>query len=1093
MKSNHTILALLLIACPIASVFALDNEISVGQAQTDAHEQNDRVVDQAVLMSKKNAITSLQRILSQRRSPDEPRLLMNLAEIQRNCAEYEFRIAHGKAIELANQKILLEDYRKMLADSVGTLNKLLTNYPTFKDAVRAVFMRGKAFAELGRSLSAIADYNYVIGQKQKSKAYNFAIVSLVDLLMDEKNYAGVIQQYVQAHAQPTDDYYPILLDRAAFAYYSLGNFPSALQFAEAEIRFFRTKSNLNKTDSADLEKILNNVVLFYSAGVIAKSPTQTPENAFGYFERIGGRTQLTRMLSSFGYLLRSKGLDNELETVKRTVIASNLSPLDKAEVLFVVFENEINRRSYAAIQDSSAALQSVFAQYSSQGSGAKLDDKKFSRLNKSLSEASETFQKEFVSNPNSPNRTVIASALKSVYRFLLVLDGGHDKKADKTAKIYTNLAEIDFALKDYAGATRSYRWVVSSQGVSRALDAALKSISSRYEELSGKNLLPKDLVAHAMNSNLPVALPAESQEWISWIDDYASEVGSAYTPHSAELQVFQFEANRLLYASGQLEESFRRSKKFMAQYPNSKYAAAAAALMLDTYVAGQDWPKVRSITQNYLSKAEFKNAVFLPQMARLLEDSSYKLIEIEYRAKNYSSALEEVQKYIAEHPTSKYREDCVAMAANASLAMGNKAQAVSFFSQLHDFSKSGLKSTSILTSATLAEENGNLAEAKKNYLMYLALPSQEKQLAPTELDKIREKVLVYEFFTGDYASFPTRVSTMGLCSGFVAAECDKYRTLSLLYQKNDTSKRGVRDAFNKALVTSNDPNAPVIWAAMALDRPQFFSISERYRLIEGIENQYEKMDSVQKFSVIPILSRGIIGAVTLTQSEIAKSSTLKLDKNSIAARAKLMEELATRVGGLSKLPYASIRAHSLLDVASLYDKFSEELKNLPKPKGAQGDEIATYDAILAKAAQPFKDKALELQKSAEQIGLYAKGDGLELQSDLFASLAKPPLGVHPIYQAWSKAVQDKRLPSVVFYTQQLKDRKLIDSSSEPIVEAAGLIASSSPAEAIIVLKAANEQGQIKDNRIAEALQHSVSELNRAPAQVNPQVNPETKK
>jgi hypothetical protein len=126
-------------------------------------------------------------------------------------------------------------------------------------------------------------------------------------------------------------------------------------------------------------------------------------------------------------------------------------------------------------------------------------------------------------------------------------------------------------------------------------------------------------------------------------------------------------------------------------------------------------------------------------------------------------------------------------------------------------------------------------------------------------------------------------------------------------------------------------------------------------------------------------------------------------------------------------------------------------------------------------------------------------DPVQMEADFLATLEKTDLAKQPLYLLWVQALHDRRLPSVAFYTQQLKDRKILDSSSESLVEAAGLLASESQAEAAQILKAASQSGQIKNGSIADVVNHNVEQIfayetsleakTRAPAQVNPEKKP----
>ena len=145
--------------------------------------------------------------------------------------------------------------------------------------------------------------------------------------------------------------------------------------------------------------------------------------------------------------------------------------------------------------------------------------------------------------------------------------------------MHYNLAETLFAIRDYEGAARHYRWVVEhgswseNKGADLATekgkktdgpyatvaDASLKAIAARYEVLQEKKLIPLTLQAVAESKNSDKPLEPVLAEWVAWIDEHVK--------HSMEgIDNFRFEADRSLYAAGHITDAVQRLEQFATSY-----------------------------------------------------------------------------------------------------------------------------------------------------------------------------------------------------------------------------------------------------------------------------------------------------------------------------------------------------------------------------------------------------------------------------------------------------------------------------------------------------------------------------------------------
>src|SRR5690606_22572958 len=118
---------------------------------------------------------------------------------------------------------------------------------------------------------------------------------------------------------------------------------------------------------------------------------------------------------------------------------------------------------------------------------------------------------------------------------------------------------------------------------------ALKAISSRYETLRAKKLIPEHLVATASISKplRNASKIALIREWLGWVDTYAHE-----TNDSSQSIHYSFEGYRALYQAGFQDEALALMKRLAMSHSSSKFAIPSASLVVDTWIARKRWDQV---------------------------------------------------------------------------------------------------------------------------------------------------------------------------------------------------------------------------------------------------------------------------------------------------------------------------------------------------------------------------------------------------------------------------------------------------------------------------------------------------------------------
>ena len=758
MRHDNGIRKTLALGAVVFAVVAITPATLHGSPTT---EGEDRTVDAAAESAQKAAIIKLVALAKQKaNTPSEPPILIRLAEVMHQAAAIEFRLAHGSK-NPQEATLRTGRYRKLLIQSTEPLTRLITHYPKDPSVPRAYFLRGKSYNETEQRKLAEVDFRYLIDTHPTSRDVPSATFYLYDILSFKQDYKSAIYYLTRLNAKPADNYYTLVLDHLAWAHYYLNELPEAIKYIETEVDTYPDSRTLSRAAAWDRDKALLNASLFWATGVEKKVPQFPATGIIQEMVRLRAGSELGHSLIYFSYLLRTKGLDDELESLKNTLLASaKYRDAEAIDVALLTFENQLNHRRYDRMKETALEIALWLERAPKETTGGE----RGIRARKALSDTAAGLQQVLADNKNTNAEPIILNTLASLYgSFLKLNPSDHAMQV----KIHYNLAEILFQLKDYEGATAQYRWVVANgkidQNSSKARapgseaqlveDSRLKAISSRYEALRASGFVPKDLEAKNISGLAETQLPDTVSEWVAWVDEYPR------VSMQPAAEVFVFEAARILYAQGDYRRALGNLASFVRERPKSKYAIPAASLILDTYVASQEWDLANMTASDFMKVDAWKGTDFRNRVSDVAGATNLKLMEALYQKGQYAEALSRAQAFLDSYASNKYRSDCLALAANAALGMKDKRKAMTYFAPLlKDGSRPEVLGTAYLTASSIAEEELDFATASKQLRLYLALPQQKENLNTDDNTKLRKKALLLGWILPTRRSSP-RCST----------------------------------------------------------------------------------------------------------------------------------------------------------------------------------------------------------------------------------------------------------------------------------------------------------------------------------------------
>lgn len=969
-----------LLSCTLLSFssdsIAEDFEVkTAGKQETSlSAEQQERLADQAALSSQTRAIKKIKQLISKYRgSHREPILMARLAEIYQQTASLEFRIAHGKA-HRSKKSVNLKKHHSFLKDCVGIISTLLKKYPNFSPKDKIYFLRGKAYEELNQKSQAKKDYLYLVKNFPEAPESILAYMSLANYAIDEANHNLAIQYLKPIEQKPESGYYPFALYKLSWAYFNLRNIPTALGYLERHIGYYKDKlssEGLTTSDNAILDGSLQDATVFYLDGYEQKLSQYNLSSALSYFKGLESGKFLGKMISRFAKLLRSHKHNKDLIRWKDEIIEKESSRPESLDVVITTFEYLANNRRYQEVGEAASDFVKLY-QINQKGIEK---SESYPEAQKLLLDTAKELQKLAVRNKSSKKVYVLSRPLASVYKAFTHFV---DESDPRIPGAHYNLAETLFQIKSFSEATYHYRWVLThwkrkwkEKSKIKLEDISLKAIASRYEVLQGKKLIPTAIQAKKFSDESNSELDPLLAEWIEWTDLHASQYSKR-----KDWENFIFEANRSLYYHNKVQLSVDRLSDFAVSRPKSKFAIPSASLVLDTLVKSENWVQTYEKAHKLMKVKSWNKKDFQEKLYALAATSFYKTIEIAKNEGRNEDVLDRADDFIKTYKKSDRMEDTLFMAANTALKMEKRKKSESYFNQLiKEFPTSTNTPPAILTLATQAEDSYRFDTAVNFYEKYLGLSEKQNKLSKSEKIEFQKKIFKLLWLDGEMKKLLQATKDHPLCKNELYETCTRYSLLAKLHlPSQEDSKTLVKNALK------GPKSIRPFWALLALKNQEKMAFPDRMLLVRIIMGKWDHIDSLEQYSLIPMVNEVIPKAFELNRAAINRYSQLQASQKSIQRRIGLIQEMettATRVA--KKLPWARIKARVLNEIAYLYLDFTQSISTLPVPKNLSAAEQKEYQSEIQKIVLPFEEKGHDIRRTAFEVASQASIERNELE------------------------------------------------------------------------------------------------------------------
>jgi tetratricopeptide (TPR) repeat protein len=614
------------------------------------------------------------------------------------------------------------------------------------------------------------------------------------------------------------------------------------------------------------------------------------------------------------------------------------------------------------------------------------------------------------------------------------------QKFDKAAQEYTRVVEQDV------------KKIESKQkpGV-RMVNAAYNSILA-WDEVVKKAEEAGQLKADTTDLTKQASIPAPKQGLLDACERYLK-----YVPGEDKKVEIAFKAANIYYRYNHFDEAVKRFADLALNHPDYKFedgqraAEIAANLVLDSYNLQGDWTKVNEWARKFYANDKLAVGKFRDDLAKVLEQSAFKLVNQLEQKKDYARAAEAYKTFVSEFPKSEIADKAL---FNASIDYFN-AKMLDKAIETRDriisqYPKSEYVPACIYANAEAHEAIGDFEKAAEAYEKYVvgfernkdkkddkqhkAPPPRQARAgkkgkggkaedapppkAPVvqKWDESKAQIALYnagvfrEGLAQMRQALKDREKYLDLWKGSKDEEA-VFLSIADLYEKMGTYGRALGQLEEYEKKYGKDPNKLLLAEARLIHifedkakRPK-----EAARIYARVNKFYEQLGPTRRKALDPGAVEVAAKAHFLSVEDDFHFYTLaklrwghgpapeKEFKETLQEKAKRMKVVIENYTKTVKYNAGDTGICALHKIGLAYANFAETLEKAPMPRGANQDlQDAIRDEMSKQAATP-KEKAAEafaaaVAKSQElDISNDCAKKSLELLRDTYRPDKFPPL------------------------------------------------------------------------------------------------------
>lgn len=561
-------------------------------------------------------------------------------------------------------------------DTITTHRRLLAEFPNYRFADAARYLLGYSYSEQEQPEQALQAYQALVANHPTSSFLPEVWTRIGEIYFDRSDVASLenaIEAYSEVRKFPDSPYYDKALYKIAWTYYRLDRFDDAVAAFVELIDYADEQKELTGVSGSELRAEAIQYVAISLAddgwgglgraqqvlGALEDEP-YAGELWMQYGQVLYDQTRYDLATQVLGYAISKYPANPKNPEAQELIVRAYEQQRDfdgatrareklvddysRGSTWYVANqENEDAIRKAESLTERSLYTAAIFRHRQAQAykSEGRLAD---ARTN--YQAASDAYQKYLQRFPQSSN----------AYDF----------------EFY--LAECLFYSGDYATAASQYETVRDSTVNNKHLEAAALSAVITYERLVEEQVeggaIPKyPLDTAAERSGRPVA-PKNLADIRSRLVE-ASDRYLTLIPDGERSPAIAYRAGEVFYRHDQFSEARRRFEDVVAKYPSDEVARYASNLIIESYLAVEDWAAVEKVSNRLMEVAQagetdqIGREKFVDQLQTFKVGAQFKQAENYDAAGEYEKAADTYVRLVDENPEHEFADKALFNAAIA--------------------------------------------------------------------------------------------------------------------------------------------------------------------------------------------------------------------------------------------------------------------------------------------------------------------------------------------------------------------------------------------------------------------------------------------
>ncbi len=667
-------------------------------APTLKYDQFRLGVEMQVAEKRREQIRDLQQIIKLNQDKKEtPSLLFRLGELYWEESKYYFFEANRKDDEKINalnadnkagietaeaeKAKILEQSKAYAMKAIDAYSRIVQEFKDFERTDEVLYFLGLNLIEMGDEKRGLVAYNRLISKFTKSRYLPDAYMAVGEYWFNgskgkRESLEKALDNYKNAAKFPEHQVYAYSLYKQGWCHFNMSDYEKAMDQFKAVILF---------ADFAGTEEVEGKKGAKGSrAGLVKEARADyvrafargngTPTDAKDRFSKLTKTPDEMRlMMKQLAGLFYEDGKDKEAALtydmlIKERPIAPE-APGFQSRIVDCVMRAGNKQMTVQQVRRLVKIMDDVVK------GNPKLEDKDKKAMDEARELSERTISKLAVEWHNEGRKTRDEATFEfanAVYADYLTLFPQSPKAYDLrffwAELLNDNLNKYEKAAGEYMTvAGTDYEKLKKNEKAGKYLNNASYNAILAWTEVvkadeAGGKIKPETVPANEPTKKLTI--PPSKQNLLEACENYLK-----YIEKGEKKVEIAYKAARIYYDYNHLDEAVARLSDIALKYPDykfedgSKAGEVAANLVLDSYNLLGDWSKVNEWARKFYAEEKLATGQFRADLAKLIEQSSFKLINQLEAKKDYAKAAEAYMTFVTEWPKSELADKALHNAA----------------------------------------------------------------------------------------------------------------------------------------------------------------------------------------------------------------------------------------------------------------------------------------------------------------------------------------------------------------------------------------------------------------------------------------------